>query len=119
LDSGGVRRRIRYADLLHDTTGADVRRHGERHDLLEAQLVEREIQHGPRAFGRVALAPVLGSKTPADLHTRSEGCVEARNGQAEKPRERRHGGDLDSPQPEAMLIELRFDPGRDRVALLA
>ncbi len=95
-----------------------VVRHGHRDDLVELQRLESECQDGPRAFGGVAPAPVFGRQSPADLHARREGRLEAGNRKADESRERRDVGNLHRPQSETVPIEVGLDTGDQRVAFV-
>ena len=66
---GGI---SRHAQALHDPLRDNVLHGGHRHDLVPAQRSERVLQRAARAFGRVAISPVLGRKTPANFARRRE-----------------------------------------------
>jgi hypothetical protein len=79
-----VRVIVTHVDLIHDSTGGNIFRHGIGNDLLQPQDVESELQHGTRRFRGVSPIPVFRSQTPADLYTRSEVCLETRNRKSDK-----------------------------------
>ena len=114
-----VGRVARHPDPLHHGPRADVRRDGERHDLLEPSLLEPEREGGPRGLGRVAVAPGLGRQAPADLDRGRERRLEVRRGQPGEADERPVRAPLQRPQPEAVVGPPPHDPVDERVALLA
>lgn len=108
-----------HPELLHDAERATIGRHGERNDLGEREPIEAESERGARGFRRVATALMRGGQAPADFHARSEVRLEAREREADEARERRDTGNLQRPEAEAVLVEVRLDAVCEGIALLA
>ena len=98
-----------HLDLLHHPPRLEVGRHGERHDLVEPELLEAEAQRGARGLRRVAAAPVLASQPPTDLDAGREVRLEARDRKPDEAEEVGGAGRLDRPQSEAMAREVVSD----------
>src|SRR5580658_1184877 len=64
---------VNHADLFHDAAGAEIRRCGEGDEAAKPQPLKGKMDHGPRAFGGKALAPVVVGETPADFDRGHEG----------------------------------------------
>ncbi len=79
---------VGHAETLHDPPRAEVRGHGEGHDLLQAELVEAHGDGGLGGLGRVPAAPVLPRETPAHLDRRREMRLERRRPEADEADER-------------------------------
>src|SRR5437016_417433 len=80
--------------------------------LVQAQRFESERERGPRALGRVALAPVLERQAVADFDARRKVRVERGNREADEADERRVPGDIadfGGPRAEAVLREMISD----------
>ena len=72
---------------------------------------------GQRGLGRVAVPPVLGRETPADLDAGREMRLERRHDEAHEADERRHARHLDGPRPEAVAREVPLRAACERIAL--
>jgi hypothetical protein len=71
--------RTRHADPLHHSPGPDVLRGGVRHDLLEPERRETELQSRPRGFRRITAVPVPGVKlVVSDAHGGLKPALDAR-----------------------------------------
>jgi len=70
-------------------------------------------------LGRVALPPMLRVEAPTDLHGGHERSVETRHGGAGEPYERCRPHNLDRPQAEAVVVEMRLDALHQCVRLFA
>ena len=57
-----------HADAFHHCGRPKVADGGERHDLVEAEPFETDLQHAARSLARKPLAPPLSAEAPADLH---------------------------------------------------
>ena len=108
-----------HPDALHHRPRAHVARCGERHDLVETDRVEPELQCRPRALARVSVAPVITRKPPSHFDRGRERRVEGREIEADEPDARRNAGNLDRPQPVAALVEPRFERRDLRLAFAA
>src|SRR5205085_2974204 len=110
---------VAHPEPLHDPPGRLVELRGERHDLLQAELLEAEGDRSKARFGRVAVTPVLAREPPAHFDGGSEVLLEARPDEPDEADEARTADDLDGPQPPALLLDLPTGLPRERVALLA
>src|SRR4029453_10694167 len=61
--------------------------------------------------------PEFHGETPAHFHARREVRLEGRNRETNEPDERDLAANLDGPQPEAVLLEMRLDSSDHHIAL--
>src|SRR6266851_10239505 len=80
-----------HPQLLHDPAGAEICRCGEGDDFLEAKPGKAIAEGGLSALGRIATAPVVSRKPPANLHAGGEMRHKPRDRQPERADESRVG----------------------------
>ena len=97
-----VSRIVCHAQSLHDSDGSRVRRHGERHDLVQASGQKPERHRRTRALRRVPSTPMLARKSPSHLDARRERRCEARHQESDIANEIRNARYFDRPEPESM-----------------
>jgi hypothetical protein len=100
---------VGHAELLHHAAGAHIGGHGERHEFIEVEHVECVTRHGSRAFGGQPFTPMGRVEPPADLDAGHEGGLKAGHGQPDEADEFACLAQFRCPQPEAMLLKVRFD----------
>ena len=108
---------VAHPEFLHDPAGASVDRRGERNDLEERQSVEAVRQHAARSFWRVPATPEHTVEPPSNFDRRSEVRVERSRPQPDESSEHSRVERLDSPEPEAMTVEVLLDAFDERIAL--
>src|SRR5438132_7636076 len=101
-----VGRIVAHAEPLHHSPGRRVEVRRERHDLLQAELIEAVAERRPARLGRIAVAPMLAPQPPADLDGGSEVLLEARPCEPHEADEARAPHNLDRPQPPALVLDL-------------
>src|SRR4029078_513989 len=104
---------LRQSDSLNARAGTPILRHGERHDLVEADLLEADRHGTSCGLRRVAMSPVATRQSPADLDPRAVREV-VRRPQDDVADEWRHVGHLDGPEAPAMAVPLHLDPIDER-----
>src|SRR5512138_331040 len=102
---------VRHAQLLHDAPRADIGGYGPGEDLIQPDRLEPVAQRLARPFRRVAFPPRVGSQPPSDLDARRERGVEGRPLKAHVACDRATVPELDGPEAEAVLLEVRLDAG--------
>ena len=105
-----VCRIARHPKLFHHPARAQISRNRERYNLSKTQLLKTKGEHRPCTLCGVPAAPIFRSQTPSNLNARSEVCFEARNSKPDESGKRRNIHNLDSPQPEPVLLKVAFDP---------
>src|SRR4051794_26629554 len=93
---------VPHAQALHHRDRAAILGRGERHDLVQACLVEPEIDRRTSSLGRLAVAPVRKRKPPPDLDTGREAGFERGPLQTDEADERRYSWNLYCPQAHAL-----------------
>src|ERR1043165_9853545 len=109
---------VTHPKALHHPPRRLVEHRGERHDLLQAELLEPVGDRRSSRLGRVAVPPVLPPEPPANLDRGSEVLLEAGPGEPDEADEARTAEDLDCPQSPAFLLDVPTSVLRQRVALL-
>jgi hypothetical protein len=110
---------ISHPDPFHHPSRADVSRHREGHNFVQAEMLESEAENGSRPLRGVAHTPVTLHQSPAYFDAGCEVRLEGRQGQSDESGEWRDGSDLDGPESETIVQKLRFDPVGEGVAFPA
>ena len=92
-----------HAEALHHGTRAVIGEGGEGHDLVEAELVEADMDRPARRLRGETLAPVGGGESPADLDAGREGQLGGGLVQADEADELAGASQLDRPETPAAL----------------
>ena len=103
-----VFRPVTHANLLHHAPRREVRRYGERHDLIEPEHIEGVGEHHPRALGSKPLIPVLGGNSPPGFNARCEVSREVRYGKPDEADEAALSAQFGGKQSEPAFLEARF-----------
>ena len=91
-----------HAKSLHDSPGALVGDHRDTKDFLQSQALETIREYEPRPLGRIAMSPIGGVETPADLDRWGEVRFVTDTGQSNETDKRTDSRYLDRPEDESL-----------------
>ena len=101
-----VRGIVSHAELLHDASGPQIIRYGERDNFIQCRRFEAVAQRRPSAFRSQALSPILGRQPPADFNARREVRDETWHVQSDEADERPIAPDFRGEQAESVLAKV-------------
>ncbi len=70
---------VGHSQFFHHTARAQIRRHGKRNNLIKSERAEALSKRRACPFAGKPTAPMVGSQTPANFHSRHKVRIEGRN----------------------------------------